>query len=152
MLGAVQAQSSGLDSLMGLGLCDENGFCNPNLPRLPRSKGFELIEHRGLDYRIRTKIQDSLGSSNSEVDSENRISLKLKFPILLKDKIQMGMGLSYTKQSFNFDNPENLENEFYQNLEDKPLRRVSSSLYAIRPFKGNKYLAGRLNFSLNGDF
>lgn len=141
-----------MDSLRGLGICDENGFCNPNLPGVPRSKGFELTKQHVLDYRIQTAINDSSQTTSSEVNGDDRISLKLKFPLLLKDNFQLGMGVSYTTENFRFDDIENINNEFYENLENKSLRRLSSSIYGIRPFKGNRYMAGRFNVSLNGDF
>jgi len=144
-------QSLSIDSLKGMGICDENGFCIPSLPGLPRSKGLEILQHSVFDYGI-TSTSDSLGNSESELKSDNKISIKLKFPIAIKDNFQLAGGLGYSKEEFRFDDPETIENEFYRNIEDKPLRQLSANLYGIRPFKGNKYLGGRMSISLNGDF
>lgn len=138
------------DSLYHAGICDESGYCIPQIPGLGRAKGLEIKYRRVLNYKIETEIGDSTFSDY--VDINRKFSMKIRLSVILKNNFKMVTGVSYETEEFNFKNKSNLSNEFYKALDDKNLRSLGVSTYMIKPFMGNKYLLSRANFRLSGDF
>ena len=62
----------------------------------------------------------------------------------------MALGFSYFAEEYRFDNGGDYS--FYESLERKDLRSIGTSLYILKPFKGNKYFLFRASFKLNGDY
>jgi len=141
-----------MDSLQVMGVCDKNGFCLPRIDGSSRPKGFSIIKQSILDYNIRTQFRDSTSKETKEISQNESIEIKLKFPLILKDRYTLIMGLAYKKEEYEFDDPEGLQNEFHRHLEDKPLRSLGTTFYVDRRFKGKHFLYSRVGLFLNGDF
>lgn len=141
-----------VDSLQVMGICDENGFCLPRINDMSRPKGFSIIQQSILNYNIKTQFRDSAFTQTDEISQNETYEIKVKFPLILKDNYNFIMGLNYKKEEYEFDDPEQLQNEFHQHLEDKPLRSVGTTFYLDKRFKGTHYLYSRLGLFLNGDF
>jgi hypothetical protein len=146
------AQENKIDSLKTIGVCDMNGFCIPNIANMARPKGISIIRQSTFDYGISSKFKDSTTSQKEEISHNEAIEFKIKFPIILKKQTKIYMGLNYKVEEFEFENPNNLKNEFHQHLEDKPLKTVGSTFYLDKRFKGRHYFYSRASFSLNGDY
>jgi len=139
-----------IDSLYRQGICDGSGFCIPKLSGLPKSKGFEIKYKRVLNYKIET---EHLTESYSDfIDRDRELTIKLKIPLLLRDNLKLILGAKYENEVFRFDDLGPNANEFYKALNNKPLKSVGGTLYALKPFKGNKYLLGRFGMRWSGDF
>ncbi len=147
----VNAQGDAPDSshIHAHGICDGSGYCIPTLAGLPRAKGFVLTQTRVLNSTISTSGE---GTSFSSFVERNRITeAKLKLPVVVKPALKIVAGISYSVEEFRFEATE-LESEFYEGLENKPLRSLAAKAIVVKPFIGDKYLVGNLSYGLAGDF
>lgn len=145
-------QSNKVDSLKMIGVCDGKGFCIPKIENLARPKGISIVRQSIVDYDIKTQFRDSSNTQKDEISQNESLEIKLKFPLVLKDKYRIYMGLFYKVEEFEFDEPQQLQNEFHQHIEDKPLRSIGGTAYLDLRFKGQHYFYTRASFSLNGDY
>ncbi len=148
----LMGQSNKTDSLKRVGVCDGNGYCIPKIENLARPKGISIVRQSILDYDIKTRFRDSSNTQREEISQNESLEIKLKFPLVLKDKYRIYMGLFYKVEEFEFDEPQQLQNEFHQHIEDKPLRSIGGTAYLDLRFKGRHYFYSRASFSLNGDY
>ena len=141
-----------IDSLCLIGICTPNGFTIPSIIGMPRSKGMEFFQERVPSYSITTNNNLNDSTYKQTIRRTKSWSAKIRVPIFNKEHFKFVVGLKYYQQQFAFKDPEKLVNTFYQNAEEKALISTGISLYAIKSFIGNKYLAYRGTFRLNGDF
>lgn len=141
-----------IDSLHRLGVCTPHGFTIPTIIGLPRSKGVEIYQERVPSYDLASGYAGTDSSFTNSVRRTKSWMAKLRVPVVNKDHFKMVVGLKYYQQEFAFDNPGSLDNSFHRSLQDKPIRSAGLSAYVIKSFIGNKYLAFRGTFRLNGDF
>ncbi|MGB3467357.1 MAG: DUF6268 family outer membrane beta-barrel protein [Cyclobacteriaceae bacterium] len=125
-------------------------FCKPGLRGVPRAKGLVVEREVVSDYRITSEENDM--TTEEEVRINRRWKLKARIPLLLRENIKVAMGIRYTVEEFQFENSENLNYPFYKQLQNRSLKSLGSSLFVVKPFRGNKYFLLRLNGSLNGDY
>lgn len=131
--------------------CTDSTFCIPGVEGLPRTKGIVITRELLKDYAINTKVNTGQTAS-AEIQRNRRWTIKLRAPILLKDNIKIAGGIKYFVEEHNFENPESLNNEFYQDLEDRPLRSIRADVFIMKPTRTNKYFILRISGALNGDF
>jgi hypothetical protein len=146
-----QQSSIFLDSLTQIGVCDEDGYCIPSFPNMPRPKGISVYQTRTLDYGFETNFRDSSFTYRDRVRRNRETEFNLRAPILLKDLYKLIVGFEYVEESFDFVGNNDLESPLNQTLQEKSLRTYQFKVYYTRRFKGNKYLTSRTAFSLNGD-
>jgi hypothetical protein len=135
-----------------MGVCDANGYCIPNVDDVSRPKGVSIIFQSVLEYDIHSQFRDSSSVQSDEIEQNESVEIKLKFPLILKDRYKMAMGLVYKKEEYEFDDPEESQNLFHRHLEEKPLRSIGTTFYLDKRFKGRHYLYSRVGLFLNGDF
>lgn len=116
----------------------------------PRPK---IIE---LDYILVQRFpamstSESQGNSQADVDKNNTVRFKMKFPILLKDKTQLFGGFRYSRESFSFDDIRETNYDLYQRLENRNLKAASMELIFRKTLAENKYLFAYVQGSLNSD-
>lgn len=145
------AQQITNDSLRRIGVCDADGFCEPGIKGMPRPKGFSIIQENLMDYKITTKVRDSNTAFTNEIQRNKELEVNLRFPIVLKDNHNIIAGLEYKEEEFGFERPNDSQNEFVRDLENKALRKFGLKLYYSRSFVGKHYIYSRTSFSLNGD-
>ena len=131
--------------------CMDSTFCIPGVDGLPRTKGLVITRELIKDYGINSKVNNGQ-TANAEIRRNRRWTFKLRAPLLLKDNIKIAGGLKYFVEEHNFENPETLDNDFYNNLEDRPLRSLRADIFIMKPTRGNKYFILRISGALNGDF
>ncbi len=119
---------------------------------MPRSKGLEVFQERVPSYRIQTSFEDGDSTFERTIRRTKVVGAKIRLPLANREHFKFLVGLSYAQQEFAFQNPETLSNAFHQSLQDKSLISGGIALYSINSFVGNKYLAFRGTFRLNGDF
>jgi len=132
--------------------CTDSTFCIPSVIGLPRTKGIVIKRELVKDYFIKSSADQPVGNSNAEVRRNRRWEMKLKAPIILKDNFKMAVGFKYFVEEFNFEDVENPQYAFYNNLEDRPLRSIRGDVFMIKPTLGNRYYILRVSAGLNGDY
>lgn len=130
--------------------CADSTFCIPGVVGLPRSKGVEIKRELVKDYGINSKANGR--SSSGEVRRNRRWEMKLRAPVLLNKGFKMAVGFKYFVEEFNFEDINSQDFNFYQNLENRPLRSIRSDVYMIKPTMGKRYYILRLSAGLNGDY
>ncbi len=140
-----------LDSLSQLGVCTKEGYAIPGIIGTPSSKGFEIYQERGPSYQLTSNFKNLDSSATEEIRRAKSWMVKLRGPVINKDKFKLIVGLKYKHQEFAFKNSKALTNVFHQNLQDKPIRSFGLTVNTVNSFIGNKYLISRASFRLNGD-
>lgn len=141
------------DSLLfNEGVCDLDGYCIPQISGLGKAKGLEVNYRNIFKYAIDTKLSDLDTSYSDIVSRDRKIEIKAKVPILLRNNFKLILGLKYSSEEFKFKEQEIISNSFYAALNRKPLQSFGTTVYATKPFLGNKYLFFRANFRVSGDF
>ena len=149
---SLSAQEKNIDSLFLAGVCTESGFAIPTLKGMPRGKGLEVYQERIPNHKFSSVVNAPDSSFSNDVRRTKSWMVNLRLPLINKDHFKFLVGLKYYQQEFAFDRPEELDNSFYQSIQDKPIRSVGMTLYGMKSFRGNKYLLGRGAVRLNGDF
>ena len=134
--------------------CSDSTFCIPKVSGLPRTKGLEIRRELFTPHslRVEDKFSEDSRTINTEIDQNARWIGRLRFPVLMGEKLNLALGFRYTKEDFNFENVTGIDNEFVKDLEDRSLKSLGMNLYASKPFRGNKFIIGRFQADLNGDF
>ena len=127
-------------------------FCVPSVEGLSRPKGFlireEILTNHGISSR---SFVDNTGESG-EIRATRRREIKLKAPLVNKDNFKMAIGFKYRVEDIFFDDIEQQSFDFYHHLEDKNLKSLGTSIYIIKPWRGQRYFLLRASASLNGDY
>ena len=140
---------SQVDLLHQAGICDEEGYCIPNLQGLPRSKGFSLNYTTIRNQNINTEYASEryLG----QVEETSIIEVKAKVPILLRDNLKIILGGNYSTYDFRFAEQHTDWNQIFESLNKSRYSSLGAKLYVLKPFKGNKYVFARFSAQFTGD-
>jgi len=132
---------------------NHDSYCDPTVNGLARPIGISFEYEKILNYNITSHSNvDGYPDGEGAVNSNRRIKLKFKVPVINKDHFKFAMGFRYSHEEFRFESPNELDYLFYQNLENKPLRSIGSDFYFMLPRKNNTFFALALNLSINGDY
>ncbi len=120
---------------------------------MPRSKGLVFLREQVLDYGIRSNSKEvGLANGSGEVRKNRRYRFKLRAPLVMRRNIKVALGFDYYVEEYRFDDLNQVDYPLYLSLEDKSLKSIGSTLYIVKPFRGNRYFLFRGNGSLNGDY
>lgn len=93
----------------------------------------------------------ALGDAEGEIRQNLRREAFLRFPVYMKNKWLIGLGLIYRHEKFRFEESGQLNYPFFERLEDKGLRRTGLDVLFQRTYPKKRYLKGGLSIRLNGD-
>jgi hypothetical protein len=126
-------------------------YCNSNVCGQPRPKAFEIGYARVVDFGVRTRgtENDSL-RFDGEVRRNRRLDIKLRVPLLNKPAWKLSLGFAYSAENYSFERVSGPGADLLKQLEDRPLRSISTTLYAARYFK-HTFLITRSKASLDHD-
>jgi len=131
---------------------EKSEYVDPHIIGKQRPAGFLLGYEGVMNYNIVSTSPEFLGNSTAEVINDRRILIKLKAPVINKDKLKIAVGLNYFQEEFSFDDPETLKYPLYRSLNDKHLRSTSFAFYMIKPSKKSHFFMLRFKVELNGDY
>jgi len=130
----------------------ENTFCDPGISGQPRPKFLEITRGTSSSFPVQNISQiDGIQNGNAQVVDNSTLEIKVKAPVLLKPGFKVFTGVKYFKEDFEFNSIDNPSDLYFRQLHRKSLRSVRGSIYGIKSFRGNTYLATRVSASLNGD-
>ena len=127
-------------------------LCIPKVEGLSRPKGVEIRQEVLTEHDISSKSVDSNSGQFGEIRTTRRRELKLKVPVTNQPGFKMAIGFRYRVEDIFFDDIERKTFDFYRQLENKNLKALGTSIYMIKPLRGNKFLLLRAGASLNGDY
>ncbi len=132
---------------------NDTTYCIPSIEGLSRPKGFVIKEEVVMNHQINSYSTQGIPSSGlGQIKAIRRRTIKFKAPLLNKDGLKVAMGFKYNVEDVFFDDQSRESLSFYQNLENKNLKQLGTSLYLIKPMRGNFYFLMRASASLNGDY
>lgn len=123
----------------------------PSVIGLPRAKGIEFKQERVSDFGLRT-FENGVETGNAEVRRNKRTEFKFRLPIVNKAGFKLVGGMRYYQENFSFENLTSADHVLDRTLDERQLRSMGMTLYAVKPFKGNTFLLVRFNAALNGDW
>lgn len=116
----------------------------------PRPKILEL------EYQFARNIEagstsDLFGDADATIRENLIRGIKLKFPIALKEGLQVFGGFKYVHEQFTFRDVQNLDYDLYERLEDRPLKRVGFTVFLKKDLDDDRFLFAFADQSLNSD-
>ena len=143
------AQAQGLDVIH----CTDSTFCVPSVWGMPRSKALIFEYENVFSHRLRaTSDLEAVGNGSGELQREERLDFKLRFPIYLSESFKMALGFSYFNEDYIFKDFDNPDYALFQSLDDKNLKSMGMALYLTKAWKGKHYFIMRISTDLNGDY
>ena len=126
-------------------------LCSPGV--INKSPGKGLLMEYELNPDIRRRSDNTASLSNpTKVGVSKRFKLKLKAPLVIKDKFKMLIGWNYYSEQYNFTYNGQDNTSIFNNIDDEHLKSSRISLYAIRPINHKYYVAVKAVASYNGDY
>ena len=126
-------------------------FCTSGVTGQARPKAFELNYARVVDFSVATRdVENDSLRFNSEVRRNRRIDIKARVPLLNRPDWKLSLGLGYLVENYSFERFSGQATPLLEQLEDRPLRSISSTLYVGRYFR-RTYVISRLRASLDHD-
>lgn len=116
----------------------------------PRPKFFELNVLSFDDFLVETESELE-GDENATVSQNLIREAKLKFPIILKERVNLIGGFGYRHEQFKFSDQSDPTYPLFQRFDDRSLKRYSFSLYYKRELSTSRFLFMFFNGSLNSD-
>lgn len=107
---------------------------------------FETLNNFGVDA-----TSDQFGDASGTVNQNLIRSADLKFPLIIKEDVNLIGGLGYRHEQFKFRGLSNPEYALFERFEDKPLKRISSSFYLKKNLQNKRFYFAFFNGSLNSD-
>jgi Domain of unknown function (DUF6268) len=130
----------------------DSAYCRPAILRPQPLKFFSVrFEHVPAYYISSTAKQGSFGNSR-EKEKNNRVDVRLRFPLVNKPGITISGGFKYSEEEFHFENAATNTYQLYKNLEDRDLKSIGANINFIKPTRSNKYFIFRVSVDLNGDY
>jgi hypothetical protein len=127
------------------------GYCTSSVCYQARPKAFELNYARIVDFSLASSYVDNDSLRfNTEVRRNRRIDVKAKLPLLNRPDWKLALGIGYVVENYSFEESSGAGKPLLDQLEERPLRSISSTLYIGRYFK-HTYLLARVRASLDHD-
>lgn len=137
--------------LAGAVRAQDTTFCTSSVVGQARPKAFELNYGRVVDFSIGTReVENDSLRFNTEVRRNRRIDIKARVPLLNRPDWKLSLGLGYLVENYSFEKNTGPATSLLDQLEDRPLRSIASTLYIGRFFK-RTYIISRLRASLDHD-
>lgn len=116
----------------------------------PRPK-FLILETELLRDFIVRPSSDVIGDASANVSQNLIREVKLKFPMVLKERTRVVGGLGYRHEQFKFNRQSDLDYPLFTRFDDKSLKRISFSSYMQHEINEDKFVYVYFNSSLNSD-
>ncbi len=139
------------EDIQGSNLQPIECLCKPGVYNDSPSKGLEISFQRTFGSTLEEE-EGVLNPPLSEVGALDELELKLKIPLVLKEKFKLIAGWSYQPERYRFNLIGPSHTEVFQSIDKLTLRSNSFSLIANVPLDYRYYLLGRVRVLGNGDY
>ena len=126
-------------------------FCKPGVVGKSPSKWI-LLDYTYLPNIKVNPYTNGVQDGNSQRVSSNRLSFKLKAPIIYKPNFTMLVGFAHYREEYSVSNLTNGDVSILNNIHDTSLKSSRLSLYMIKPINDKFYVAFKGDASFNGDY
>lgn len=126
-------------------------MCRPGVTNKSPSKG--LVLEYGINPNVRFNSENTSALSvPTKVGVNRRYKMKIKVPILNKEKIKLLIGWNFYGEEYSFDQIGQENALIFNTIDDQHLKSSRLSLYMIRPINHQYYFAVKGVVSSNGDY
>ncbi len=126
-------------------------LCAPGVSGMAPGKGLEIFHEYLPGYQLASPVSSqSVQPIRDYVNYSTLWGVKLKIPVLLKPQTKILLDTKYSKQRFNFQNQEILDNPFHEELGAKSLQNFRLGAIISHSIDESHYWAGRVAVSYNG--
>ncbi|QCK14253.1 hypothetical protein DCC35_05590 [Mangrovivirga cuniculi] len=116
---------------------------------VPRPTFLELSYESFQSFFVTAKYRDVNESAQVEQNLVRKI--KFRFPIILKDRLNLIGGFGYRHEQFKFEKQSDPDFPLFVRFEDKPLKQIAFKLYFKKDLQKDHFLYIYLQSSLNSD-
>lgn len=118
-----------------------------------RSKGIRISYNLITPFQIRSiPVKEGLGSGSGKVTRLEQMDFALRIPISWRGRTKIVGSIEYLYEEYHFENPDQLEYDFYANLEDKHLNSLGLIAYVVHSLDDRRFVGSRIGLELNGDY
>lgn len=122
-------------------------ICQPGVTNKSPGKG------AGIEYGFFPAYQaKSNDDKESEVQMNIHLLVKLKAPIIRKEKTKVLVGVRYFQETYDFEKVQNNDFWLFDNLEGKVLKNSKMSIYMSHSFNFKHYFGLKAEASFTGDY
>ena len=114
-------------------------------------RALEVSYHSNSTFDVNS-ISNLYGKGKGKVDYNRIFKTKLRFPLLLKEKLILAGGLEYSDEESHFKGDPKNTYPLYQSLNDKNLKSIGGNIYLMTQLKKNRFLIFRISAKLKGDY
>ncbi len=126
-------------------------LCKPGV--INKSPGKGLLMEYGINPNVRLQTNNaSISSGSSKIAINKRFIIKLKAPIINREKFKLLLGWNYYGEAYNFDYIGAGNATILNDVNNKDLKSSRISLYMIKPINHKYYFAVKGVASFNGDY
>lgn len=126
-------------------------FCKPGIRNSSRSRGLE-IAYQFTGRSVFEEEEQPLLPPLSEMEHLNRLILKLKVPVLLKDDLKILIGTSYRPETYNISKIGTDYQSEINHLNEEVFKSTSFSTIVAKSIDSTHYTVFRLKVRFNGDY
>lgn len=124
--------------------------CSPGVVNKSPGKGL-LIEY-GLRPGIKLQSNSSNIDEPSRIGLNKRYKIKLKAPLVNKEKLKVLVGWNYYGEEYNFNHIGYDDQSLLRAIDNRGLKSSRLSLYLIKPINYKYYFALKAVAAYNGDY
>lgn len=126
-------------------------FCSPGIRNKSRSRGLELA-YQFTGSSVFEEEKEPLLPPLSELEHLNRLILKLKAPVLLKDDLKILIGTSYRPETYSISRVGTDYQSEITHLNDEVFKSTSFSAIVSKSIDSTHYAVLRVKARFNGDY
>ncbi len=148
---AVKAQLLHEPDEDGIELSKERAICRPGVTNQSVGRGL-LLERRSVGSQFYSPGIGELDGANASVVSHvERLTGKVKIPVLNKPSLKVLLGYEYAGETFHFDRIGYFNRDVFSSLDGNTLHTNKYSVYITKSFNEDYYAGLRLRTSYRGD-
>ena len=126
-------------------------YCKPGVKNKSRSKGI-VLSYGLLNNGSFEADDEPLTGPASQYNAWHNLNIKVKVPLINKEKLKVLLGYSYYSDIINFSFLGPDYTETLTNLNDQALKSNSFGIYMTRSLNEKNYIGGRFRISSNGNY
>ena len=114
-------------------------------------RGIDISYHSNSDFDVNS-TSSLYGNGKGNIDHNRVFKTKLRFPVLIKEKLKIAGGFEYSDEEFHFKNIDGNKYPLYQSLNQKNLKSIGGNVYLMTQLKENRFFIFRFSARLKGDY
>ena len=125
-------------------------LCKPGCKGQSPGKGVEL--EYGFYPNIKWESETQSEDKWSKVRENERIKAKLKIPVIVKDHINLLLGVAHYREKYRFSSIGDVNYNLLKNIDNRTLKSSELAVYFSKSINTSLYLTAKMGLVFNGDY